>query len=278
MSVAAHLAKNVAMGIPAVRRWRAGRARTLPGADPELLDRYAFKQLDLAERVAGPLAGRSVLEFGPGDNLMTGLAFLAAGAASYSSIDRFAPTPGDARARAWYRALHAAWPHRYPGRPWPAALSPETFPAGAPVIILDRPVEDVRDIGHYDLVFSHAVAEHVLDPAALARQTLAALAPGGVAIHLVDFSGHDWDIAGDRLRFLRFPEPLWRAMGSNRGAPNRVSFDTYLAHFRAAGLAVAVEDVLHFEEPNLRPAAGVVVDRFVREATFVLRRPDAPAP
>ena len=123
----------------------------------------------------------------PGDNITIGLAFLAAGARSCR------PT-----------------------------LTPRV-PTGAPVNIIPLSVEKALDIGRFDIDCSHAVGEHVDDVDAFCRVSNESLAPGGVAVHIVDFSGHQWD---DDI-FRRFPEWLWRAMGSNRGFPNRQPLEAY---------------------------------------------------
>jgi hypothetical protein len=50
----------------------------------------------------------------------------------------------------------------------------------------------------------------------------ALLKPKGIMVHRVDYGPHDvWRSYPDST-FLRIPEALWQAMGSNRGYPNRV--------------------------------------------------------
>jgi hypothetical protein len=216
--VAAEIAKNVAMGIPPVRKLRVGLGRTARPPEPSQLGHQVYSLFDRVEKYAGSLVGKSVLEIGPGDNIATGLAFLAAGARSYTALDRFPGNYNGKQARAWYRLVRQEWK-----RPWPASLDAEMFPAGAAVSVIPHSVERAQDLGKFDIVCSHAVGEHVEDVDAFCRLSNKSLATGGVAVHVVDFSGHQWD---DDI-FMRFPEWLWRAMGSNRGFPNRKPLEAF---------------------------------------------------
>lgn len=93
VSVAGHvlsaMAKNLVMSVPLISKIRTnvGRTASLPTRDN--LDRHVFKLFDAVQAYCDGVKGKSVLEIGPGDNIATGLAFLAAGAASYTAIDRF---------------------------------------------------------------------------------------------------------------------------------------------------------------------------------------------
>ena len=177
-----------------------------------------------------------------------------------------------AEARQWYRLVRSNWPGD-----WPANLDPETFPAGAPVTVLPVGVEALRDADcRFDVVCSFAVGEHVSDISAFASVTARLLRPNGFAVHVVDFTPHDcWrDDYADPFIFLRFPEPLWRAMGSNRGTPNRKRMHQFESAFAAAGLSVTVPY-------QKRAFSGLTVPRRLQsmpadsvgtsEATFVLR-------
>lgn len=220
------IVKNVAMGIPAIRARRLKSTRTASAPTPEGLAHHVDILRD-AVAATGPIQGKSVLEIGPGDNLVTGLAFLAAGARSYTAVDRF---PGDYRsveALTWYAALKAR------DGAIPSIDDPRiTVHAGA--------VETIGDVGRFDIVCSHAVGEHVTSVPAFARFTRDSLAPDGRAVHIVDFSGHHWHRDDDPDAFRRIPEWLWRAMGSNRGLPNRVPPDAFERALLDTGLDVSM--------------------------------------
>jgi SAM-dependent methyltransferase len=246
---------NAAMALPTVRAWRLRRPRAgarFTGA-PELLDRYAFQALRGIEDVIGSVAGRDIIEYGPGDTLSAGLAMLAAGASSYVALDRFVADYSSVEAKSWYRGIRAGWEAAFPGRPWPRDLDPARFPeeSGTQVRTLDDSVESLCSTERFDVVTSWQVAEHVLDIQRFADQTARLLRPEGVAIHRVDFGPHFWERYGDPLLFLRFPSVVWRAMGSNRGVPNRFRHHEFMQAWALAGLTVACRDVHHFEPSKI---------------------------
>src|SRR4051794_20580492 len=96
------VAKNLSMGAAPVRAWRLARPRTACSfADQDdLLDRYAFQTLNALRQIVGAVKDLDIAEIGPGDHLGSGLSLLAAGAASYTAIDRFPGNYGSAAAKA----------------------------------------------------------------------------------------------------------------------------------------------------------------------------------
>ncbi|MBV9123434.1 MAG: methyltransferase domain-containing protein [Planctomycetes bacterium] len=248
LDVCKEVTKNLAMGSSLARSWRLKRPRAshpLSYRDEEL-ERFAFYQTRALLPLVGSLQGKHLLEIGPGDTLVSGLAFLAAGAASYTAVDRF---PGDYQgpvAKSWYREVQQAWPRVFPELPWPADLQAEQFPEGYP----DRvqwwpiPVEEVRTERRFDVICSFLVAELVSDIQGFAALNARLLAPGGLAVHRIDLGPHGcWDTYPDPLTFLRFLDWLWDLMGSNRGTPNRRRHHEYQAAFEAAGLQVEVPEL-----------------------------------
>src|SRR5579872_4384186 len=228
-NVCGELAKNAAMGIPAVRDWRIARARTATdhAANCELrLERYAFQAFQFLQRALGDVKGLRILEIGPGDNLGSGFCLLAAGALSYTAIERFAPDYSANSAKAWYRAIQEAWPRKFPDLPWPEDLDWRQFPEShSRVCVLPIEVEKAALVDQFDVVCSFQVLEHVNDIEVFAKQNVRLLGPGGIAVHRVDFGPHDcWQGYPDPLTFLRFPDWLWHLMGSNRVTPNRHRF------------------------------------------------------
>lgn len=243
------------MAVRLVRQRRLRHPRNSAAFDGsiELLDRYAFQALRELERIVGPVNGRSVVEFGPGDHLAAGLSMLAAGASRYTALDRFAADYSSPAAKRWYVGIRARWTERFPHHQWPDGLLPTDFPEAYP----DRVMTVAEGVeGHaldragvtYDIVTSWQVGEHVNDVPAFAQLTARLLAPGGIAVHRVDFGPHDcWAQYEDPLTFLRFRPLLWRAMSSNRGSPNRHRHHEFLAALLASGLTVTCHDVSRFE-------------------------------
>ncbi len=253
------IAKNVVMSVPAIRAKRLRRPRTSAPAAVELLGRFAYRlPTEVLQHM--PVRGKTVLEIGPGDNLGVGLTFLALGAESYTVLDRFPGSYFDDDALGWYRLIRSNFSDQF-NQPWPECLNPESFAYEAwPIAI-----EEVGHTRSFDIVCSCAVGEHVTDVcqfAVLHRNLVS-----GAAVHIVDFSGHVWDIdARDPLLFRRLPDWLWSAMGSNRGYPNRVPFPDFLKILEGSGLAVSFSVGKSFPDGQ------------VSEATFVLRPRVAPTP
>jgi hypothetical protein len=238
------ITKDLAMGVGFIRDLRLTRPRTSTELEhtSEFLERYSFSLLREILKCRGSIAGLRVTEFGPGDHIATGLAMLAAGASSYTSLDRFPGPYGSDVAKKLYRSVKTAWPSTFPEMPWPAWLDVVLFPEGYPdrVKNISVGVELVTGAEPCDLVCSYVVGEHVSDLAAFARVTSELLAPGGIAVHVVDFSQHStWGAGDDPFMFLRFPDWLWRLMGSNRGLPNRFRYHEFEEAFASAGLDVS---------------------------------------
>jgi hypothetical protein len=158
---------------------------------------------------------------------------------------------------------------------WPAHLDPERFPDYPEVTTFQVAVEAFDDRGRYDLVCSFAVGEHVSDLRAFAAVNRRSIAQAGAGLHVIDFGGHQWDGPDDPYLFLRFPDPIWRAMSSNRGLPNRARFHEYVAAFGDSGLSVDVVDKQLFRPSTNRPPAWLgrlpEESTTIQEATFITR-------
>jgi SAM-dependent methyltransferase len=242
-TVVRHVAANTLMGIPAIAKWRARKGRTATAPDAKDLDRYVF---NVARQTVKWLPGADVCEIGPGDNLAAGLAMLCCGAASYTALDRFQGDYASAEANAWYTLVQAHWPADLP------RVAAPDFPAC--VRTIHCAIEDVAVESAFDLVVSQAVGEHVSDIDAFASATHRMLKPGGIAVHNIDFSSHG---IGTELEFLAIPALIWRAMGSNRGLPNRARFDDFVKAFSMFDIDVAGRSYEHGD---------------TRWASFVLRK------
>lgn len=288
------IAKNFAMGIPAIRRWRVGRPRTASRFQGSLseLERYAFFPLRHVRDVTPSIAGLRILEIGPGDHLGSGLAFLAAGAASYTAVDRFSGDYAGSSAREWYRGIRRFWPDAFPDLPWPSDLDAENFPiAGSGrvkllpfgVELLSSKRQPDGPLSKQDVVCSFQVAEHVLDISSFARLSKDLLSPSGFAVHRADFGPHDcWLRYEDKLTFLRFPDWLWSLMGSNRGTPNRCRYHELRSAFEGAGLSVETVKIERLETPIRRSKLArrfrtMAIESLEIISAIFICRPGAPA-
>jgi len=254
------IVKNLVMGIGPVRRMRLRRRRTATTAPSlQTLFIYAFRLPSICIKYGGSVVGKEVIEIGPGDNLANGLTFLALGAKSYTALDRFPGPYSSPTAKSWYRLTRDNFEGTF-GHKWPD-LSPESFPEAYPTIrTFATPVESAPAL-KADIVCSHNVAEHVSDLRSFAEANKRMLNANGIAIHVVDFGGHNWELdPHDPFMFRRLPSWLWSAMGSNRGYPNRIPFDEFTSIMRESGLDVFARDLKPFR-----------YDAAVQEATFVCK-------
>lgn len=259
LDVLRETAKNIGMGIPQVRALRLQRPRAgalYSGQDEELV-RYAFSPLQILREALTSLEGLDVLEIGPGDFMTSGISMLAAGAKSYSVIDRFIGDYQKPEAKAWYKGIQNEWSRFFPELQWPEYLHGEDFPEAYSdrIEVLTGTIEEARSTRQYDVVCSFQVGEHVSDIDAFAEANARFLKPNGVAIHRFDFGPHGcWNDYEDRLTFLRFPNWLWYLMGSNRGAPNRLRYHHVCAAIENAGLTFESTGLEYFTEDVVRRA------------------------
>ena len=247
MDVLREVTKNAAMALPVVRAARLRRPRAgaqFTGA-PEELERYAFQSVRSLLGVVGTVCGLDIVEFGPGDSLTSGFSLLAAGARSYTVIDRFSGDYSAALSKDWYRGIQDHWVEHFPDISWPNSLDADTFPEEYTDVVHVMPlsIETAQPTGTFDIVCSYQVGEHVDDVESFAHMTATLLRPGGVAVHRVDFGPHDcWVKYRDPLTFLRFPDWMWSLMGSNRGYPNRYRHGVVLEALEGADLRVDVQN------------------------------------
>ena len=249
------------MGIAPFRsaRLNSNRIRTSAVPDKALLGRYAFWLPELVLDHIGSVEGKDIIEIGPGDHIGTGLTFVALGARSYTTLDRFTRNYSTALARGWYALVRETFCETF-SRPWPKDLSPNSFPESCDrVKCLPISIEDLSDCSQYDIVCSYAVAEHVSNVPKFANANRRSLRSSGTALHVVDFSGHGWNRQGDEMLFTRIPEWAWQAMGSNRGYPNRVAFPEFTNILESVNLHVRAVNKKCFK-----------TNTAIQEATFLL--------
>jgi SAM-dependent methyltransferase len=203
------LAANAVMAVPPLRALRVRRGRTAnmgsDDAEARLID--ARRRFYLDNIGLDRFVGATVCEIGPGDAFPFAADAFRAGAARYIAVDRFADgwqTPADSR-----------------------------------ITLIADAVEAMTLDGTVDILVSFNVLEHVTDPARAFRTMAQALTPTGVMLHRVDYGPHQsWRGDDDPAAFLTVPDPLWRAMGSARGYPNRVRHTALRGAARQYGLTV----------------------------------------
>ena len=179
------------------------------------------------------VAGKHVLEVGPGDNLGVALSLIAKGAASVTCLDRFKPLLDERRNAAIYRRLV----DRFSGEErervqdvikWDdhaASLSSKWI-----IPTYGRPIETAAEgIGgkKFDVIISRAVLEHVSDLGAAWRSMVRLLNPLGEMWHKVDFRNHGKFDQFHPLYFLTFGETTWGLLTTPDPTLNRERLPTY---------------------------------------------------
>jgi SAM-dependent methyltransferase len=182
------------------------------------------------------LAGKRVLEYGPGDTLGVALVLYAYGAASVECVDRFPIATMTEKSVRIYQAILDALDRE---RARQAFNTPGDPRSGFSPAIRYRVTPDgvSGTQGAYDLVISRSVHALVNRLDRTFADIARALAPGGVSIHKVDLSSHGLD-RYKRLDFLSWPDPIYRLMYSRKGRPNRWRVDRYQELARGAGLTI----------------------------------------
>lgn len=191
--------------------------------------------------------GFTVLELGPGDSLFTAVIARAFGASRCWLVDVGAFARSDIRPyRALIAQLHAQ------GLPVAALQACATVPELLSACNASYLTEGVPSFGQIpaasvDLVFSHAVLEHVRkkDFPELVEQTRRVLSAGGIASHRVDLKDH----LGGALNNLRFSERVWESDFMSRSGfyTNRIRYREMLDLFERGGLRCAVTEVDRFD-------------------------------
>ncbi len=175
------------------------------------------------------IAGKKILEIGPGDNLGVGLCFLLKGAKQVVCLDRFFSHRDEAQQRAIYAAFRASLkPEEQATLEGFMSLEPSVhFDPSRLNYVSGIAIEDLLDpatrYDGFDLIVSRAVLEHVwdLDRAILAMDRV--LNPGGRLIHKVDFRDHGIFTSQNHhpLSLLTIPTFLYTLASRNSGKPNR---------------------------------------------------------
>lgn len=182
------------------------------------------------------LAGKRILEIGPGDNLGVGLMFIASGADSYVAVDRFLPESDQKKNRLIYRALHRQMNPLQQDRisdtlacdgEHAAVLKGSRLTAryGCAIESLDKEfsAED------FDVIISRAVLEHVYDLPLAWQKMVSVLKPNGQMWHKVDLRNHGFYQQFHPLAFLTISDLVWNHVSRPDPTLNRTRLCDYEA-------------------------------------------------
>ncbi|MBK1686107.1 methyltransferase domain-containing protein [Rubrivivax gelatinosus] len=189
-----------------------------------------FARLGLASDAADAfLAGKSLMEYGPGDLPGVAALMVAHGAERVCCVDRFPLVSLSEKNARVVGDLVAASAGRERERLVACLRDPADPRAGfepTRIEYLVRPSGLSGLTDAFDFVFSRAVLEHVDDLEATFADMVRAMRPGALAIHLVDLRSHGLH-RRNPLDFLAWSETAWRWMYSAKGVPNRWRIDRY---------------------------------------------------
>ncbi len=242
--------------------------------------RKVFEQHVERAGFSSGMAGRTVLELGPGDSVATALVAAAYGARAIL-IDAGDYAVGDVE---FYRRFASALKEAGLQPPDLAtAVSRDDVVALCGARYLAEGLTSLREVesDSVDLIFSQAVLEHVRrhEFAETMRECHRVLKDGGVASHRVDLKDH----LGGSLNNLRFSEKWWESDLFVRSGfyTNRIRCAEMLEFFKASGFAVdvlAVDrwDTLPIKRQQLDQQFASLPDEDLRVKGFdVLLRPVA---
>ena len=212
MFVPLEILQNAVMGIPAIARLAVRYHCTGLNADPTV-SRQVFELYCRYQ----PVAGKDILEIGPGHTLEVLEEALASGAKSCTAVDvvEYVAVDRAARRQIDYRV--------YNGKLLP-------FPSG-----------------QFDCIWSHTAFEHLRYPKITVMECFRLLRPGGRMVAHVDLGDHSYygHAAPSPLKLfecLRYPEWLWTLMKWNRSSyVNRLRKSEWKGLFEEAGFVLNAE-------------------------------------
>lgn len=244
--IAANIAHNL------IARWRLFRgnveseigsthARLSTEQSVEYINRVFRNYLEYAGLTEQDLAGKKILELGPGDNLGVALRLYAAGAAHVTCLDKFRSQRDDAQQKKIYEALRATLPPAQQAR-YDAAISLTNG-----ISIDDKCVRYVygvaaEDCGgvlqkeSFDLVISRAVIWEIYETQRALAALDSTLRRGGMMIHKI--ACIDWMFRQNGyhpLEFLTISEPVYRWLARDSGKSNRRTVGWYRNIFKNLG-------------------------------------------
>ncbi|TKB92699.1 MAG: class I SAM-dependent methyltransferase [Nitrospira sp.] len=213
MSVPVEVLQNIIMRFGPVAKYAQRYHSTGVNADPGQVRRVFERYRQFA-----PVAGKDILEIGPGHTLEVLECAKTEGARNCTAIDVVDYRSPEQKGRT--RVIYAL----YDGK---------TFP-----------LEDAC----VDLIWSYTAFEHLRYPAMTVQECFRVLRPGGMLMSLIDLGDHSFYGMNpphpDKLfHCLRYPEWLWNLMRWNRSSyVNRLRQSDWVRLFTEAGFVMRVHE------------------------------------
>jgi hypothetical protein len=182
------------------------------------------------------LAGRRVLEVGPGETIGVALRMIGAGASSVMAVDKFVPMQTSSFHQRLYRALADPLPAPERARVEQAVDLTDGVKPRPEVVkyVYGEGIEDTAkrlQPGSFDVIVSNAVLEEIYDSDRMFQEFDTLLAPGGRQVHVIDLGDYGMfsKYGFHPLEFLTIPDGVYRYMVEASGQPNRREIDYYRA-------------------------------------------------
>ena len=193
------------------------------------LDDY-FVQLKIQPTDIGSfLAGKTLMEYGPGDLPAVAVLMVGMGAEKVYCVDRFPLVNLSSRNLAVLQNLIDGFKGEALERILSCLKNRDDLSQGFDSRRIEYLVKPSGMSGlsdAIDLVYSRAVLEHVNDLPGTFADMLRAMRTGARSIHLVDLRSHGLHKA-NVLDFLAWSPTLWSLMYSEKGVPNRWRVNEY---------------------------------------------------
>ena len=223
------------------------------------------KYLRYSGTARADVAGRRVLELGPGFTMTVPLLFAADGASYVVGIDKFVPFQTGPYYQKFYSRLRDTLTPAQQAR-YDRALRQDALalnPAVAGYVYKKELQNVVNDLGpeSYDLIVSNAVMEEIYDPAPVLEAQGKLLRPGGAMVHMIDL--RDYGMFSNRgfhpLEFLTVSDWIYRRMVEGSGQPDR----RMMGYYREAAARMGYESqiyithILGHPDPMPEPKAQI---------------------
>jgi SAM-dependent methyltransferase len=193
------------------------------------------------------IAGKRILELGPGYHMGVPLLFAAHGASFVAGLDKFVPFQTGPYFREFYSRLRDTLPDGEKASFDDAIQSQPRLalgPGRAQHIYGKELPDVVNDLGpgSFDLIGSNAVIEEMYDPEPIFQAQDRLLRPGGLMVHKIDLRDYGMftKYGFPALEFLTVPEWAYRHMAETSGQPNRRRVNYYRDVARRLGYAYAI--------------------------------------
>jgi len=264
------IASNV--GNDSLRRWgirsdQIGQTELVAPPDSEITPqvtrmRSVYQQyLRYSGTSRADVAGKRILELGPGFTISIPLLFAADGASYVAGVDKFVPFQAAPYYARYYARLRETLDDAQKAN-YDRAIRLDNLSLNQQVAGLiygkDLP-EIVNGLGpeSYDLIVSNAVMEEIYDPTPVLQAQGQLLRPGGVMVHMIDL--RDYGMFSKRgfhpLEFLTVPDWVYRRMVEGSGQQSRRMLRDYAAAAARMGYAseIYVSQILGRPHPMAEP-------------------------